>query len=220
MSSYSKPELLASKQELLERIKQQNVPVTEALLDKVRRMSFDHDFDETRSSTATEMDTGLATPTHSSTASFDDKESLHVVELSPGSVPSQGNVYAIRHRDSGKAITMGIEGLQLKKIGPMGGWHWMCVEKDGWLGFRNVVSGRYLGRNDKGGFHALQPHHQGWEYFVAKASPRGGYEMLTLHGWKFMKMSVAEDGSNLTQTDGDGARWDFVKYPILGSDRG
>ncbi|KAI1485421.1 hypothetical protein F5X96DRAFT_660119 [Biscogniauxia mediterranea] len=208
--------LPASKRELLERIEQENIPVTEALLDKLRRMSFDTDFDETRSSTTTEMGAGIATPTHSSTTSFDDKESLHAVELSPGSVPSKGNVYAIRHRRSGKVITMGIEGLQLKQIGPMGGWHWMCVEKDGWLGFRNVVSGKYLGRDDRNNFHAIQPHHMGWEYFVAKASPRGGYELQTLNGWVFKKMCVAKDGGKLMQTIGEGSLWDFVQYPVQG----
>ncbi|KAI5921688.1 hypothetical protein F4810DRAFT_712307 [Camillea tinctor] len=171
--------------------------------------------DDECSSTTAGMSPGPATPTYS-TSFFDDKDSLHAVETSQGIVPWQGNDLVIRERGSGKVITMGIDGVQLKKIGPMGGWHWKCVEHDGWLGFRNVVSGRYLGHNNKGGFHALQTHHKGWESFVAKANPYGGYELLTIHGWKFMKMRVAKDGLTLEETDGKGALWDFVKYPVTG----
>jgi hypothetical protein len=53
-------------------------------------------------------------------------------------VPRAGETFMIRDRLRGRVTTLEERNLRLKAdVSRMGGWHWICVEKDGWLGFRN-----------------------------------------------------------------------------------
>ncbi|KAI1503070.1 hypothetical protein F5X99DRAFT_376680 [Biscogniauxia marginata] len=167
-------------------------------------------YEDEFSTTTSEGKTRSPTPTHS-ILSEDENSSSFCINSRPGTVPWPGNIYMIRHRESGKAITMGIRDLRLEKMNPLGGWHWLCVERDGWFGFRNIVSGMLLGHDGGKTFYARAKDHKSWEYFVARAHPRGGYELLTLHRWKFWKLAVANDGYTLIETEDEGALWDFVE---------
>ncbi|KAI1076903.1 hypothetical protein F5B20DRAFT_554196 [Whalleya microplaca] len=153
------------------------------------------------------------TPTHSMTS----RDSLNSPQFATSpphaeTVPWPGQKFAIRSQTSGRVITL-VEGeLRMEdNLGEQGGWHWVCVEKNGWLGFRSPVSGTYMGHNGRGGFVAAVKHHKSYEYFCTRRHPDGGYLLLMKHGDDLWKMDVGEEGHDLIETKGDGTVWDFVK---------
>jgi hypothetical protein len=127
-------------------------------------------------------------------------------------VPWAGETFMIRDRIRGRVITLKDGNLRLEaNASRTGGWHWVCVEKNGWLGFRNYVSGTYIGHDGKGNFYAKVGHHEGHEFFCARRHPDGGYLLLMMHGMKFWKMDIGEDGNKLVETENEGTAWEFVK---------
>ncbi|KAI1073000.1 hypothetical protein LB507_009149 [Fusarium sp. FIESC RH6] len=154
-------------------------------------------------SIASTMD-GAATPTH---LTLTETLSDHIE-----SVPYPGADFIIRLRDTNKYITLVGGNLELTEgLNPKGGYHWECIEKDRWLGFRNCVSGTIIGHNDRKKFHAQASKHQSYEFFTLRPSPQGGYELLTKHNYELWSMAVGEDGKTLVETKEQGALWDFLK---------
>ncbi|KAJ3457554.1 hypothetical protein MRS44_014695 [Fusarium solani] len=149
---------------------------------------------------------GCPTPTHTSATETGIDNPLPVE-----SVPSPDAVFIIRHRDTGKVITL-IDGeLSLcEGFSARGGFHWHCVEKDRWLGFRNCVSGTYIGHNERKHFIARVSHHRPHEFFTLRPHPQGGYELLMRHNNELWSMDIGPDGQ-LVETKGEGALWDFLK---------
>ncbi|KAI1183067.1 hypothetical protein F5B17DRAFT_417607 [Nemania serpens] len=134
------------------------------------------------------------------------------------SVPAPHKAYMIRNRDTGGAITMEEGLLTLKPpAGTRGGWHWHCVERaGGWLGFREAVLGKYLGRDDKGGFQAKFKHFIEWESFCLRPLEEGGYHMLVLRvvdNSPCLRRVGVSDGGKLVEVKdaAEAARWDFVQ---------
>ncbi|KAJ8124170.1 hypothetical protein ONZ43_g47 [Nemania bipapillata] len=121
------------------------------------------------------------------------------------SVPENGQTYMIRELGSDRVLTL-VDGeltLQLND-GTRGGWHWHCEENpDGWIGFRDAVSGSYLGHNNKGGYIARAKRMDSWECFVLRPRSQGGYNLYVKHWHKLKPMGV---------TDGDGSTPSFREY--------
>ncbi|KAI0446721.1 hypothetical protein F4803DRAFT_502128 [Xylaria telfairii] len=130
----------------------------------------------------------------------------------------------IRDLDSGKAIAM-VQGLltMILDVGTRGGWQWKCEEvREGWTGFCNVVSGKYLGRDNKGGFCAQASKLKDRESFVLCPQQAGGYNLfvnnwssltpISIFGRDIRLPSLIED-----QSPDAAARWEFVKvqYDLL-----
>lgn len=127
-------------------------------------------------------------------------------------VPWAGETFIIRNRVHGQIITLKDGNLRLEaNVSGIGGSHWVCVETDGWLGFRNCVSGTYIGHNGHRSFHAKATLHKNFEFFCAKRHPDGGYLLLTIHGSIFWKMDIGEDGNELVETGNEGTVWEFIK---------
>lgn len=138
------------------------------------------------------------------------------------SIPQPGKTYVIYHRRTNKVITLVEGALELQSVAdekPGGGWYWTCVEKNGWLGFRNHVSGTYLGHDARGGFHAKVMHHKTHEYFCVRRDPRGGYTIFVKHGQgdELWRMSCDEDASSLVESKSEGEQWKFQE--VLASTR-
>ncbi|KAJ5865102.1 uncharacterized protein N7529_007018 [Penicillium soppii] len=98
------------------------------------------------------------------------------------------------------------------------GNHWRCVEnKDRWLGFKNTVSGEFIGHDNNQKhwrFIAKVEAHNEWEYFCVRHHPNGGYEMLVKHwhGFRAMKVGGTDDRELMVAGEGeDGTAWEFVK---------
>jgi hypothetical protein len=155
-------------------------------------------------STSSTMD-GTTTPTHT--------VMTEILTDYTESVPYPGAQFIIRQRDTDKVITLVGGALKLADgLNPKGGYHWECIEKDRWLGFRNCVSGTIIGHNNGKKFVARAEKHQSYEYISLRPSPQGGYELLTKHGHdELWSMNVADDGEQLVETKGQGALWDFLK---------
>ncbi|KAI1086724.1 hypothetical protein F5B19DRAFT_478091 [Rostrohypoxylon terebratum] len=129
-------------------------------------------------------------------------------------VPCPGNTYIIRDPISGRQITLERGELVLKHhAGEQGGFHWICIENGGWLGFYDPIHSMYMGRDNKGGYMAKVKNHRGWEHFCARRHPNGGYLLLTQHWDKLMKMEISRNGTKLVETfgEGKGTAWEFVK---------
>ncbi|KAF2964421.1 hypothetical protein GQX73_g9142 [Xylaria multiplex] len=172
------------------------------------------------------MDTPLYTGTD--TASVHDKEGLpsFTANGGVGSVPEAEGIYMIRDLDSGRAITLDDGRLTLKsELGTRGGWQWRCKERpDGWIGFRDVIHGKYLGRDNKGGFYVRADKMDSWEWFVLRPREAGGYNLLVKNWSRLVAMAIADDeispnivkGETLPTlveagTAEEAARWEFIK---------
>ncbi|KAL6690489.1 hypothetical protein J3F84DRAFT_353388 [Trichoderma pleuroticola] len=97
---------------------------------------------------------------------------------------------------------------------PALGWLWKCVKRLGWYGFRNVVSGSYLGHDGHSKIHAVMSHHEPFEYFMAERHEDGGYVLLTRHGEELWQVAISKDGKSLVEKkaeEGAGTAWDFVE---------
>lgn len=152
-------------------------------------------------------DAGTKTPSSS------DSQKLLDTEYVP-SVPCPGKTYKIHLKDTNKVITITEGEVVLQspaEAQPGGGWYWVCVEKGNWLGFRNHVSGNFLGHNGWLGLHAKVKHHDAPGSFCVRHHPLGGYLLLTKYPWgeEMRQIGCASDGKTLIQGKIDGSQWMF-----------
>lgn len=132
----------------------------------------------------------------------------------PGAVPQPEKTFQIIEKNSGRAITLAGEQLKLKDISETGnlGTRWLCVKQDGYFGFQNPQTGKYLGHDGKGGIRASESHLKGWELWTPRIHPEGGYEMLSPHSsYTLMVLCVHEDGSGLVRRWHGSTLWEFVR---------
>ncbi|KAI1139102.1 hypothetical protein F5Y05DRAFT_380855 [Hypoxylon sp. FL0543] len=127
-------------------------------------------------------------------------------------VPWPGNTYIIRDPKSRQQITLVDGELRLDvHLGDQGGYHWQCVEKDGWLGFRSPSDSLHIGHDGNGNFIAQKTHHKDWEYFNTRAHPAGGHLLLMRHWSGQWQMAIGPDGQKLIETKEQGTAWEFEK---------
>ncbi|KAE9985025.1 hypothetical protein BLS_000052 [Venturia inaequalis] len=93
------------------------------------------------------------------------------------SVPWKGSTYIIRHSTTSQVLTLLDGQVVLEKPGGRGHIKWDCVENGGWLGFKNPISGKYLGE-DKGELVCVVGYHKSPQHFVTRPVPNGGYLLL------------------------------------------
>ena len=154
------------------------------------------------------------TPPQTVVADLDDHDWSS--NASPFLVPWPGSLCIIRSVSSGQAITLLEGNVLLTEPGGHGSTHWACIENKGWLGFRNVVSGKFLGHDKKGRLCCLAGEHQKREFFCIRPRPGGGCLLLMTH-WESLspvgmrieqgerKLAKVEDGGS------DGMFWEFVR---------
>lgn len=151
-------------------------------------------------------DDGIMTPTSSDFA----KPSL--TEYVP-SVPGPGKTYKIHLKNTGKVITL-TEGrvvLQSPAEAQRGrGYYWACVETGNWLGFRNHVSGTFLGHDARSGLCAHATHHKFYESFCVRHHRDGGYLLLVRYqqDGEMRQVGCTPDGKTLLEKKG-GVQWVF-----------
>lgn len=103
----------------------------------------------------------------------------------------------------------------LESVEAGGGWLWHCFKNCGWFGFRNTVSGTYLGHawwDDQHRLLAKAPHHQADEYFIADRQTDGGYTLLALNDNKLLPVATAGVHDMLLRQAEEpiGTAWEFV----------
>ena len=147
---------------------------------------------------------------------LDDHDPFGGAEPSSSSVPWPGSTFIIRSASSGHVITLLDGQVVLAQLGGRGSIHWACVETKGWLGFRNLASGRFLGHDIKGGLCCSAERHRGWEYFCVRMRPEGGYVLLMTHFERLWHVGTkVEQGveklAKIENGGSDGIVWEFVK---------
>ncbi|KAI0110096.1 hypothetical protein F4814DRAFT_451071 [Daldinia grandis] len=163
--------------------------------------------------------TDIYTPTHTTLTSTNGNGAPPLPPFSTdggiGSAPEPGGTYMIRHVDMGQALTLCSGELVLQTdAGTDGGWRWHCTESaDGWLRFRETVSGVYLGRDGWGGFRAKKRSPGKWEHLLIRPREAGGCNIFAIDWWRLMAMSVRDFDGKLfeTPTVTKASRWEFVR---------
>ncbi|KAL7817906.1 hypothetical protein V8C44DRAFT_207825 [Trichoderma aethiopicum] len=89
---------------------------------------------------------------------------------------------------------------------------WVCVEKEGYFGFFNTHTGRFIGHGNDGWMHSTAKNHRGWELITVRRHPEGGYELLMPYWSHTLKKVRVFDGSKTVVLKRYGTtRWQFVK---------
>lgn len=97
--------------------------------------------------------------------------------------------------------------------GGPGSIRWACVETKGWLGFRDINSGRFLGHDSRGRLQCKAERQQGWENFCVRMTPEGGYLLLMTHFERLWHVGIEmEQGVQKLAKIGErnGTIWEFV----------
>ncbi|KAJ5392275.1 hypothetical protein N7509_007765 [Penicillium cosmopolitanum] len=175
------------------------------------------------------------TPTHTS---IPDSESCAEVGSEQPSItpktgpPFDGATFIIRDPQTGLVITLvggrltllsGYNDL-LDNCRDGRGSHWRCVESQGrWLGFKNTVSGQFIGQYFENGewhFWAKDEFHTSLQFFCTRHYwLSGGYEMLVKHGDGFRAMKIGGPDKTKLVVGEEGERgtaWEFleVEHPV------
>lgn len=113
-------------------------------------------------------------------------------------------------------ITLLKEQIVLAPPGSLGSPHWECVETDGWLGFRNIASYGFLGRNDQWLLCCSVKWHREHEKFHIRSRPEGGFVLLMTHWWKLRPVGIKEEKGQqklamIENGNTSGIVWEFVE---------
>ncbi|GAB0138101.1 hypothetical protein EsDP_00006346 [Epichloe bromicola] len=87
--------------------------------------------------------------------------------------------------------------------------HWRCEKKEGWFGFSNAVTARYLGYNSNSELVAEAGHHKAWEYIHILPTVAGYYKLLVIQGWKLSEVAVERRNDKLVIRQDGGSAWKF-----------
>lgn len=157
------------------------------------------------------------TPTHSSVCdgSIVSFPSRHLTTARSRNCPWKDRSFIIR--DPYTSLVIGLQKGCLRLV-PEHSAHgcdiyWSCVEFDEMLlGFQNMVSGTFIGHNNKGKFIAGARFHRDWESFCVREHPDGGYVLLVKQGSGFLPMRIDRGTQLVVSTNKDeGVVWEFSR---------
>lgn len=128
-------------------------------------------------------------------------------------VPSDGSTFIIRSVCCGNVITM-LDGQVVLAPYDGGASVWTCVESEGWFGFRNRISNKFLCHGWNGTLKCSAEQHDKWRHFTITPVPKGGYIMQMLDWWTLRPIIVnAENGLQTLARTGNklsqGIVWEF-----------
>jgi hypothetical protein len=151
-------------------------------------------------------------------------KNLQPSESPQSSIPWPGRTFIIRSRTNDQVITFLNGEIILDRPGGLGTFRWQCVEKNGWMGFKDPASALYLGFDQLSWLRCAVPHHQSWEYICPRIRPDGGYVLLIRHEEELLPLGLCTIENNngvkqkvkITNWKAEGIAWDFIKVPIPG----
>ncbi|KAL7930753.1 hypothetical protein V8C35DRAFT_312131 [Trichoderma chlorosporum] len=130
-------------------------------------------------------------------------------------VPWPGNKYNIFMNDTNRVICSNDVGdLYVYDIDrdTIKQQTWLCVEKNGYFGFVNTHSGRFMGHNNADKMHSATFQHEAWELMTVRKHPEGGYELLMPHWWHTLKkLCVLAGSDDVVLRQHVATLWQFVK---------
>lgn len=130
-------------------------------------------------------------------------------------VPWPESTFQIIEKGSRRAITLAGDQLKLlSAVNEPSHWdtHWLCVKQNGYFGFQNPMTGKYLGHDGKGRVYAVEGRLRNWELFSPRMHPDGGYELLSpYYSGELMVLCVGEDGRKLVRRRHGTTLWEFIR---------
>jgi len=138
------------------------------------------------------------------------------------SVPGPGFTFIIRSVSCGRVITLLDGQIVLTQLGGCGSTRWACVETNGWLGFKNLVSGKFLGHSKNGRLQCSAERHLGWERFHVRPRREGGYVLLMTNWDDLWPVGIkVEQGveylAKFNKGGSDGIIWEFIEVDRIAS---
>lgn len=107
-----------------------------------------------------------------------DRDQLNLIE---SRTLKAGHTYVIRSISCGRQLTLLNGAVILSQPASLGSIYWTCIESDGWLGLRNVASGKLL-RHGGGrpGLYCSNHQHNMWERIQVRPQEMSnrGYTLL------------------------------------------
>lgn len=127
-------------------------------------------------------------------------------------VPQCGGTYEIVEVATGKCLTVEKGKLVLAfESSRNKACHWRCEKKEGWFGFSNAVTARYLGYNRNSELIAEAGHHKEWEYIHILPTRAGYYKLLVIQGQELLEVAVEGGNKKLVIRQDGGSEWRFEK---------
>ncbi|KAF4964027.1 hypothetical protein FSARC_8025 [Fusarium sarcochroum] len=149
---------------------------------------------------------------------FDPSDSLAFIRKSD---PHLGGKYLILDGPRNRALTCHQGQLRLETIS-LDDRHiseqaqWLCTERNGFKGFKNVAGRGFLGHDLWWDFYAKASCHSLWESFTIARREGGLYWLQILHWWTQWQVSSRDDGGGVFAEKDKGTLWEFVKIASLG----
>ena len=125
-------------------------------------------------------------------------------------VPRPGSTYLIKSAMSREVITL-FEGQVVLALPDGRASQWRCISDNGWLGFRNVTSGRFLGHDKPWRLCCEQMWHREWERFQVRERGAGG--VLVMKDWsELLPIGMrAEKLSMIKNWESQEIIWEFIQ---------
>ena len=149
----------------------------------------------------------IATPPETVASENTDKEKTAPSNAIESDAPWPGSTYIISSTSTNQVLTLRNGEVILAAPGGRGSIHWDCVEVNGWLGFRNSVSGCLLTYfpHNKNKIGCSVKKLADWEKIALRPKPGGGY-VLMMTFWEGLRPigTVIENGkTKLAKLDND-----------------
>ena len=165
-------------------------------------------------------DSSIYTPT----TTADDVRDLVEDPSSPDWVVPDGSTVIIRSVSCGNVLTLLNGHVVLAPFGGRGSSLWVCVETEGWFGFRNCVSNKFICHGRDGRLKCSAEQHDSWRHFTITPVPNQGYILQMLDWWTLCPVVInAENGLQKLGRTGDklseGIVWQFfeVSNDLIGN---
>ena len=138
----------------------------------------------------------------------------------PAQIPRHGCTYILRATswDDGNSVLTLVDGsvVLVARGTTHGSIYWECVETQGWFGWRNCSSSRFVCHDGNGRLKCTAGLGSGWRQFTVTPVPKGGYVMQMLDWWTLRPVVVdPERGLRKLGRNGDklseGVVWEFIK---------
>jgi hypothetical protein len=135
---------------------------------------------------------------------------------SPSWVPLYGSTVIIRSILCGNVLTLLDGHIVLALPSGCGSILWTCIETEGWFGFRDCVSAKFICYGWDGGLKCSAEQHDSWRHFTITPVPKGGYIMQMLDWWTLCSIVInVQNGLQKLGRTGnklsEGIVWNFLE---------
>jgi len=141
----------------------------------------------------------------------------------PDTPPVQGNTYIVKSATTDEVIALVGGEIRLQRPEEVGAFEWLCIGAEGgYIGFKNIISGKLLGRDRSWRLACYADGHNMWEWFHPRHRSGQGYVLFMIDFWEKRPVAVVEYGGRRCPAmikcgDGNELVWQFIKVqdPML-----